>query len=169
MGHNQFSDWTDAEYKSMLGGVSGDIDGEVVELEETNASSVNWIEAGAVTPVKDQGHCGSCWSFSAVGALEGAHFVASGKLESFSEQQLVDCAYGDKYNSYGCGGGNPSRALSYYKSNKAELETAYPYISNVSEDKHECSDISHEATSVNVSSVKRLIRDDIKQMKAALN
>lgn len=74
-------------------------------------------------------------------------------LESFSEQQLVDCAFGDDYNSYGCDGGNPSRALTYYKTNKAELETAYPYISNKSEDKHECSDSTHEVTSVNVSSV----------------
>ena len=54
--------------------------------------SFNWIEAGYNIPVKDQGRCGSCWAFSAIGALEGAHFAATGELLSFSEQQLIDCS-----------------------------------------------------------------------------
>lgn len=53
--------------------------------------SVDWQARGAVTPVKQQGHCGSCWSFSTTGALEGAHFVKYGTLKSYSEQNLVDC------------------------------------------------------------------------------
>merc|ERR1719469_809930 len=73
-------------------------------FEETNASSVNWVTAGAVGAVKDQGQCGSCWAFSSTGSLEGAHFIATGELLSFFEQQLVDCAY-RKYGNYACNGG----------------------------------------------------------------
>jgi len=69
--------------------------------ESSNDMTVDWRAAGAVTPVKDQAACGSCWAFSSTGALEGENFIQTGELVSFSEQQLVSCVSG----CYGCGGG----------------------------------------------------------------
>ena len=74
-------------------------------LKGTPSNGVDWVTNGAVTPVKNQGHCGSCWAFSATGALEGLDFIHNKpeRANTFSEQQLVDCSrlYGNK----GCDGG----------------------------------------------------------------
>ena len=168
-GHNQFSDWSHAEYKSILGYKAGEADTHVatVWFEETNADSVNWVDAGAVTPVKDQGQCGSCWSFSSTGALEGAHYVASGELLSFSEQQLVDCA-GLRYGNLGCNGGMQNRAFNYLKSHKAELESVYPYFSGTTKKAGDCAFSKSSTTAVDVSSYTKVTADNESQMKAAL-
>nr|XP_033511062.1 cysteine proteinase 3-like [Nicotiana tomentosiformis] len=75
----------------------------------------DWREAGIVSPVKNQGKCGSCWTFSTTGALEAAYSQAFGKGISLSEQQLVDCA--GAFNNFDCNGGLPSQAFEYIKSN----------------------------------------------------
>merc|ERR1719376_1700431 len=79
---------------------------------------------GYVTPVKNQAQCGSCWAFSAVVSMEGAHFKKTGKLVSLSEQNLVDCVHED----YGCRGGFPYDGVSYAIRNRGiDTEASYPY------------------------------------------
>jgi cathepsin H len=86
----------------------------------------DWRPEGIVSVVKNQAHCGSCWTFSTTGALEAAHAQATGKMVLLSEQQLVDCA-GD-FNNFGCGGGLPSQAFEYIRYNGGlDTEEAYPY------------------------------------------
>ena len=169
-GHNQFSDWSHAEYKSILGYVRGERDTRKVKIfeEGANADSLDWRTKGAVTPVKDQGQCGSCWAFSTTGSLEGAHFVATGELLSFSEQQLVDCAY-IKYGNYGCNGGLQDNAYKYYEAGyNAELESVYPYTSGTGS-KGTCQYNASSATSVTVTSYVDVTPSNPAQMMAALN
>jgi len=87
------------------------------------ADSVDWTTKGAVTPVKNQGQCGSCWSFSTTGALEGAWQIAGNTLTSLSEQQFVDC---DKVDQ-GCNGGLMDNAFQFAEKNAICTEGSYPY------------------------------------------
>jgi len=88
--------------------------------------SKDWRDVGALGPVKDQGHCGSCWTFSTTGSMEAHHFLKYGKMLSLSEQQLVDCA--DAFDNHGCNGGLPSQAFEYIMYNGGhDTEESYPY------------------------------------------
>ena len=112
MAPNKFADYSRAEYKRLLGyKKSTDAHVKTFELFEAIPDSVDWRTKGAVTPVKDQGQCGSCWAFSAVGALEGRNFIKNNKLISLSEQQLVDCS--TSLGNQGCNGGEMYLAFQY--------------------------------------------------------
>jgi C1A family cysteine protease len=125
VGHNMFSDKTFAEMKKLNGYVHKEATNVVTLDESVMAADVDWRTKNAVTPVKNQGQCGSCWAFSTTGSVEGADAIKSGSLKSFSEQQLVSCS---TQNS-GCNGGLMDYAFAYIKNAPLELEASYPYTS----------------------------------------
>jgi len=143
LGLNQFSDMTADEFKLYVHGNDGacfkpeerdmimNVGGQDViidDKEPVNApASVDWTTKGVVTPVKNQGQCGSCWAFSATGAIECGYAIKNGKLNSLSEQQLVDCA-GRQYGCAGCNGGQMTGGMQYAADNGGLCsESEYSY------------------------------------------
>jgi len=129
LGLNAYADMTNAEFRQRMNGhrfnATRNFVHSRVNVHDLPAS-VDWRTQGYVTPIKDQAQCGSCWAFSTTGSLEGAHFKATGKLVSLSEQNLVDCSGAE--GNMGCGGGLMDQAFEYIMKNGGiDTEASYPY------------------------------------------
>jgi len=125
---NKFADWTPEEFKGLLGYSQRPIPKELhmgthVPSGVAPPASIDWVSKGAVTPVKNQGQCGSCWTFSTTGGLEGAWQLATGHLVSFSEQELVDCSHNGGNN--GCNGGLMDHAFTWLETHNVCTENGY--------------------------------------------
>ncbi|XWS25847.1 hypothetical protein CRYUN_Cryun27aG0102100 [Craigia yunnanensis] len=169
-GVTKFSDLTPSEFRRQFLGLKplnhpADAQKAPILPTENLPDDFDWRDKGAVTGVKDQGSCGSCWSFSTAGALEGAHYLATGELVSLSEQQLVDCDHECDPQQYGacdsgCNGGLMTTAFEYtLKAGGLEREEDYPYTGN---DRGSCKfDKSKIAASVSNFSVISIDEDQI--------
>jgi len=134
-GVTQFMDMTPEEFadqyltlrrdESFVDGVMAPIGFLAGEEQVADApESFDWRDHGAVTPVKNQGQCGSCWAFSTIANIEGQYFLKNNKLVEFAEQQLVDC---DRKEDQGCNGGLMQNAFVFLETHGFELESEYKY------------------------------------------
>jgi len=127
---NQFGDLTNEEYRKIYLGfrMPVELKGETLEIVPglIFADSKDWRQEGAVTPVKNQEQCGSCWAFSTTGSVEGCHKIGGATLTSLSEKNLMDCSWSQ--GNQGCNGGLMTSAMEYIISNKGiDTEASYPY------------------------------------------
>lgn len=125
---NQFADKTHKEFLAERTSAQKKYFKPMLSAKHVDTSAlaqeVDWREKGFVTPIKDQGQCGSCWTFSATGSMEGQHKNRTGKLVSLSEQNLLDCVHPF---TDGCNGGQMDDAFEYVISNGIMGESDYPY------------------------------------------
>jgi cathepsin L len=126
---NAFGDMSNTEFAKYYLGLKKTAPSHATSTITARAGlpdSWDWVKQGAVTPVKNQQQCGSCWSFSTTGSVEGCHFIATKNLVSLSEQNLMDCSY--TQGNQGCDGGLMTQAMDYIISNGGiDTESSYPY------------------------------------------
>ena len=159
MGVNQFTDLTPEEFKlQYIGGLKAEVGSYGCKSFSSGdlglPSLIDWRTKGAVTSVKDQGQCGSCWTFSATGAIEGAWAISKGELVDLSEQELIDCATGVSYGSHGCSGGQMEGAFKFIIENGQCSLSSYPYVSGVTKTGGTCQKCSTLAHITSCSDVK---------------
>jgi len=168
VGINAFSDMTSEELAARMNGYRPQPNKakKTQSLEAVQiAASMDWVGAGAVTGIKDQGQCGSCWSFSATGAMEGAVFLKSGNLTSLSEQQLMDCSHPEGDDS--CGGGLMDDAFQFVLDNKGICaEEDYPYKAKDEKCQKTCTTVSTITDFADVASNAKNITDETALMAA---
>ena len=173
LGHNQFSHMNSREFGGYIGahgvvsfeGLDAASETSSVQSDVSVPASVDWTTTGAVTGVKDQGNCGSCWSFSATGALEGAYQIKYGQLISFSEQNLVSC---DTLDS-ACNGGLMDYAFTWTKTNGGLCtESGYPYTSGSTGQKGTCYTTCSKNTNVAPKSYTDVAKNSDDALMSAL-
>merc|ERR1711998_800943 len=172
LGVNQFTHLSLEEFQNQFTGAKGGSalgsdDAHLGELEVRSeiADSVDWsTDRSVVNPVKDQGQCGSCWAFSAVGTVESAYALAAGKLGSYAEQQLVDCD--TTGGSEGCNGGFNQYGISYIGSTGIAAESSYPYTAT--DGKCRASSVSKELPAGTVAGYQSVAKTNA-GLQSALN
>ena len=128
MGSNNFTDISRYEYKNIYlrTNINSQNNSIFKKVQMKIPEAIDWRAENLVTNIKDQGQCGSCWAFSAVGSIEGANARKTGNLTSLSEQNLVDCA--ENFGCEGCNGGWMNAAMEYVHYNHGiDSESEYPY------------------------------------------
>lgn len=165
VGINQFADMTNAEFARTMTGLNAPqtkVQDNIEILPAATAASMDWTTKNAVTPVKNQKSCGSCWAFSTTGSVEGIHAITTGKLTSFSEQELVDCA--GSYGNQGCNGGLMDDGFKYIKSKGDVLESNYPYTAKTGK----CKASETKNPAVKVTGYKDVKANSESQLMAAV-
>ena len=153
-GITKFSDLTKQEFTKTYLNLNYDamamanFDPYMVKIKNNVPDSYDWRNYNRVSPIKDQGACGSCYAFSAIGNLEGLYAGNKGTLKTFSEQMLVDCDTSDS----GCNGGIMEYTFSWLKKNGIMLESDYPYIGT----KSTCKSDSSKYADMLVTGYKKL-------------
>ncbi|CAG9330557.1 unnamed protein product [Blepharisma stoltei] len=165
LGVNQFADMSFSEFKAkyLPTKIQPKEATNVVMLDEVSVpSQVDWTTQGAVTPVKNQGQCGSCWAFSTTGSVEGAWFLAGHTLLSFSEQELVDCS--TQFGNQGCNGGLMDNAFKFIVDYGINSEANYPYTASDGK----CNWFKVGQSSCNISGYSNVTPNNVAQLQAAV-